>query len=239
MFSLQIKTKNKSTKDFGDLFLAQELFIPPSPLTSPTAGFPPSPFPPPTTADADSVNSTKAIPPDLDTISQHSNETNATAHTTNPGGATKEGRKKHAVWCTKFSIDGRYLAVGGKDGVVRGSLNFTPWILKVLCGRECLLISEWSTVWEVLTTPEDRQHAMNPESVASTSASTSPMSEKEREKQSTASTSRVPVASMPVFKTKPLHEFRGHEADVLDLSWSKVSQPLLISMEIVSSLSLL
>lgn len=26
-----------------------------------------------------------------------------------------------------------------------------------------------------------------------------------------------------VFKEKPVHEYRGHTADVLDLSWSKVS----------------
>lgn len=34
---------------------------------------------------------------------------------------------------------------------------------------------------------------------------------------------KVPVSVMPVFGSKPLHEFKGHEADVLDLSWSKVS----------------
>lgn len=35
---------------------------------------------------------------------------------------------------------------------------------------------------------------------------------------------RPPVTAMPVFGAKPLYEFKGHEADVLDLSWSKVSR---------------
>lgn len=56
-----------------------------------------------------------------------------------------------------------------------------------------------------------------------TPAST-PVSASARQSESSKkkATPRVPVASMPVFATKPLHEFRGHEADVLDLSWSKV-----------------
>ena len=31
--------------------------------------------------------------------------------------------------------------------------------------------------------------------------------------------------SAPVFKPKPVQEYEGHTASVLDLSWSKVSQP--------------
>lgn len=36
---------------------------------------------------------------------------------------------------------------------------------------------------------------------------------------------------MPIFKSKPLREFKGHEADVLDLSWSKNNFLLSSSMD--------
>lgn len=41
-----------------------------------------------------------------------------------PAASSSAKKKKNAVWATKFSDDGKYLAVGGKDGVVRGT--FAP-----------------------------------------------------------------------------------------------------------------
>lgn len=74
-----------------------------------------------------------------------------------------------AVWVLKFSKDGKYLAQGGQDCVLR--------------------------VWQVLG-----QHA--------------------------SSTLAVPGdhenETIKVFEDKPLHEYEGHMADILDVSWSKV-----------------
>lgn len=118
----QVKTKNKTTKDFGKLFLAQELFIPPptsglATSSSATSGLDP-PLTPTTpasyTAHGDSESFTSP-----DDASQRS-----TAEPDAPSAGGKgvggKGRKKNAVWSIKFSDDGRYLAVGGKDGIVRG-----------------------------------------------------------------------------------------------------------------------
>lgn len=93
----KVKTKNKTTKDFSKLFLAQELFISPSPSLP---------------SDTSSIHSSSGA-------SMHSNKGTEDSHTTKE--TKEEPRKKSAVWITKFSNDGRYLAVGGKDGIVRGT----------------------------------------------------------------------------------------------------------------------
>lgn len=99
--SRQVKAKGKSQKDFANLFLAQELVIS-SPSSPPRDG-------------------TDASAPVPDSASQQG-----------PGGSGGAGagadeaagaKKRKAVWAVKFSEDGRYLAVGGKDGVVRGALT--------------------------------------------------------------------------------------------------------------------
>jgi WD40 repeat protein len=87
------------------------------------------------------------------------------------------------VWATEFSQDGRYLAVGGQDRVVR--------------------------VWAVISTPEERRaHEMNEEEARETTH-----------------------LSAPVFQQKPYREYLGHQATVLDLSWSKNNFLLSSSMD--------
>ncbi|ORY82893.1 hypothetical protein BCR35DRAFT_331266 [Leucosporidium creatinivorum] len=247
----KVKTKNKSTKDFNKLFLAQELFIPPptSSLptsTSATSGLDP-PFAPTNPSSSTAHGDTESLT-SPDDASQHSNAEPDTPSAGGKGVGVK-GRKKNAVWSIKFSDDGRYLAVGGKDGVVR--------------------------VWEVLSTPSARQATQYPDSSpppsstfdsASPSASatpsssppftTSPLPSQPVSPTSTGTSAtatststparkkatsvgaadkekegKVPVAIMPVFGSKPLHEFKGHEADVLDLSWSKNNFLLSSSMD--------
>lgn len=110
---LQVKAKNKSTKDFGKLFLAQELFIP-APTPSGTTVLPSTP------TDSASTHSGRSGPaPDDASQSSLGAEDPQTQPT---------GRKKNAVWSTKFSNDGKYLAVGGKDGVVRGALSYPSFV---------------------------------------------------------------------------------------------------------------
>ncbi|GAA5995193.1 hypothetical protein JCM11641_004410, partial [Rhodosporidiobolus odoratus] len=235
----KVKAKGKSTKDFSRLFLAQELFIPPPPppLTSAsgTSGIRPT-----RSSDEDDPSTPLAA----DNASQHSR-----APTDDGGGGTSGGgvgsaperKKKNAVWAIKFSDDGKYLAVGGKDGVVR--------------------------VWEVLSSSADRNAAMYPTSTfhsqpesppatttgapesppavpgtpasfaSASTTNTTPTRKKSYTGPARTGTpgttggGRAPVSVMPVFQSKPVREFRGHEADVLDLSWSKNNFLLSSSMD--------
>ena len=112
--------------------------------------------------------------------------------------------KKPSVWAMQFSRDGKYLAAAGHDGVVR--------------------------VWQVLSTPEEREAAtsrptlprggsiLSPASDATASAPPSMPNTPSRKKSGSH------LAEVPVFSNRPLHEYHGHTADVLDLSWSKVRQ---------------
>ncbi|GAA5884077.1 hypothetical protein JCM6882_002129 [Rhodosporidiobolus microsporus] len=251
----KVKTKGKSTKDFGRLFLAQELFIPPAPPSSSSSSSPPAySFRPPTGSSASNGADPNAhahggdTPIAADSASQHSHaptEDGGGASTGGGGGGAAAagasgGKKKGAVWAIKFSDDGRYLAVGGKDGVVR--------------------------VWEVLSNPSDRQTALHPQSPVSAAAAPSapsgdspplgsstldspPLSRSsmstappptaatpkkgggDKDKDKDKEKERVPVSVLPVFAHKPVREFRGHEADVLDLSWSKNNFLLSSSMD--------
>lgn len=94
-------------------------------------------------------------------------------------GAYKHGDKEgNAIWAMEFSKDGKHLAAGGKDYVVR--------------------------VWQVISAKEDR--------LAHETEESRPGKESESVR-----------LSAPVFKTKTVREYGGHEASILDLSWSKVS----------------
>ncbi|GAA5854930.1 hypothetical protein JCM9279_000206, partial [Rhodotorula babjevae] len=193
----KVKAKGKSHKDFAHLFLAQELVI--SSSGSPVLS----------TADPTDPSSPQPQPDDSASQKSHAKSSSGAG----AGAAADEGagaKKRKAVWAVKFSEDGRFLAVGGKDGVVR--------------------------VWEVLSTPQAREAVLDPSSVPDRAFSPSP--------ESPTSVRPAPPASngkgkkvkeapftMPVFASRPVHEFKGHEADVLDLSWSKNNFLLSSSMD--------
>ncbi|KAI1419559.1 WD40-repeat-containing domain protein [Xylaria sp. FL1777] len=88
------------------------------------------------------------------------------------------------IWAVEFSQDGRFLATGGRDRVLR--------------------------VWVVIATEEDRRAYDDEEN---------------------ADTEKEERLSAPVFRSKPAREFTGHEADILDLSWSKNNFLLSSSMD--------
>lgn len=88
------------------------------------------------------------------------------------------------IWAVEFSQDGRFLATGGRDRVLR--------------------------VWAVIATPEDR---------------------KAYDDEENADTEKKEHLSAPVFHPQPAREFKGHEGDILDLSWSKNNFLLSSSMD--------
>ncbi|CAG8715984.1 9858_t:CDS:10 [Rhizophagus irregularis] len=92
-----------------------------------------------------------------------------------------------AIWTMKFSKDGKFLATGGQDTVVR--------------------------VWAVISSDEEREHFL------------------EGNGTSVYEGSKGSKLGAPVFRDKPLYEYLGHTADVLDLSWSKNDFLLSSSMD--------
>ncbi|MCJ1284011.1 hypothetical protein MMC26_003342 [Xylographa opegraphella] len=102
---------------------------------------------------------------------------------TSPAEKTKNGK---AIWAMEFSKDGKFLAAGGHDHIVR--------------------------IWGVIASEEDRLSL-------------------EREEDLNTKDGARSRLSAPVFKTIPTHEYDGHTASVLDLSWSKNNFLLSSSMD--------
>ncbi|KAI1349826.1 WD40-repeat-containing domain protein [Xylaria sp. FL0043] len=95
-----------------------------------------------------------------------------------------EGGPMGPIWAVEFSQDGRFLATGGRDRVLR--------------------------VWAVIATEEDRRTY---------------------DEEENADTEKEERLSAPVFLSKPAREFKGHEGDILDISWSKNNFLLSSSMD--------
>ncbi|KAI4201860.1 MAG: hypothetical protein LQ346_002064 [Caloplaca aetnensis] len=91
------------------------------------------------------------------------------------GDPKKDG---NAIWAMEFSTDGRYLAAGGQDNLVK--------------------------VWAVISSAEERRTH-------------------EVEEEAAGKEGEHVRLNAPVFRSKPVHEYEGHTASVLDLSWSKHS----------------
>lgn len=114
---------------------------------------------------------------------------------------------KGSILCMKFSLDGQYLASAGQDAIVR--------VWKVI-------EDERIDKFDIANDPSSLYFKMNPFSKLGSQ-------DVDKEKQSDAkklgrsADSACVIFPPKIFhlSEKPLHEFRGHSRDVLDLSWSK------------------
>ncbi|KAL4188242.1 hypothetical protein AMTRI_Chr09g22920 [Amborella trichopoda] len=113
-----------------------------------------------------------------------------------------------SIWTMKFSLDGRFLASGGEDGVVR------IWEVMESAGTELGDTLEIDRSCRYFTVNESSELV--------------PLyANKEQEGRfrglRKSSGSACVVIPHKIFKLseKPLHEFHGHTGDVLDLSWSQ------------------
>lgn len=122
--------------------------------------------------------------------------------------SSKSGSSPHAIWVTKFSLDGRFMATGSKDGTV------------------CL--------WKVIGSPAERWELdISQESRNAFKAKTllvkqqlmgsSPTESPSDDFKSDTSTPKVFSTSLyaPVFNPNPHRRFNEHTTDILDMDWSK------------------
>ncbi|GAB2221882.1 hypothetical protein Drorol1_Dr00013074 [Drosera rotundifolia] len=121
---------------------------------------------------------------------------------------------KGAILTMKFSLDGQYLASAGEDGIVR--------------------------LWQVVE--DDRLNDLDipdvdPSCLYFTMNHLSELktigSQKEKRSLRKTTDSACVVIPPNVFRLleKPIHEFRGHTGEILDLSWSKNNQLLSSSVD--------
>lgn len=206
---IRVRTRNKAKKEFGSLYLAQELHLDPR-------------HEPPASGRRLSISasrpSTSASRPSFDQASTNGSSTGHTAASTDGRSSVDEEhtprskQRRPAIWTMQFSPDGQYLAAAGQDGVVR--------------------------VWQVLQTPEQRRNAVattpglrgllrrSSTGLLSDQSGHAPCASEGATSTTTTSNRRrahstVIMPGSPIFSNEPVFEFEGHTADVLDLCWSK------------------
>lgn len=120
----------------------------------------------------------------------------------------KHTASPNAVWVTKFSLDGRYMATGSKDGTV------------------CLwkVIGSPAERWE-LDVSQESQNAFKAKSllVKQQLQGAAPSGSPKEESKSNPGTQKINTTNLyaPVFNPNPHKRFKEHLTDILDMDWSK------------------
>ncbi|KAK9379761.1 WD40-repeat-containing domain protein [Kockiozyma suomiensis] len=110
--------------------------------------------------------------------------------------------KRGAIWVLKFSKNGKYLAAGGEDRIVR--------------------------IWSVISSPAERARSEQQQQEDDDDAPVADNASLHRSRRHHRRSQRLQA---PLFQPFPIHEFAGHQSDVLDLSWSKNDFLLSSSMD--------
>ncbi|KAK8940870.1 Protein SPA1-RELATED 3 [Platanthera zijinensis] len=116
---------------------------------------------------------------------------------------------KGAILAMKFSSDGEYLASGGDDGVVRvWKVMECPWSNSI-----GISVDDPSCIYFGLTQKSELLHLFVDKEQSTDTRSL-------RRRTSDRACVVIPQELFQLSE-KPLHEFRGHSGDILDLAWSK------------------
>ncbi|KAK7358482.1 hypothetical protein VNO77_00410 [Canavalia gladiata] len=115
---------------------------------------------------------------------------------------------KGVILTMKFSLDGKYLASGGEDGIVR--------VWKVV-------EDERSSELDILDNDQSNIYFKinNFSCVAPLDVDKEKLIKTEKLKRSSNSTCVIIPPKTFRISEKPLHEFQGHSGDILDLAWSQ------------------
>lgn len=109
-----------------------------------------------------------------------------------------------AIWVMKFSPCGRLLATGGQDNVLR------IWVLKSAFNYFDDMRQKYAETNSLRVTPAPSHESLD--SIPSVSEVSS---------MELGATAETEENRKGPFKSKPLCKYRGHSADLLDISWSK------------------
>uniref|UniRef100_A0A914XFA4 WD repeat-containing protein 44 n=1 Tax=Plectus sambesii TaxID=2011161 RepID=A0A914XFA4_9BILA len=129
------------------------------------------------------------------------------------------GEHTGAVWCVKFSLCGRLLATAGQDNMVR------VWVLRNHYEYFNTMRERYNLETKRVGTLNDGllQKTMD-ELEQATQLMTDTTPREQREETASTSSERSSSTADDIwapFAAKPFCTYRGHTADVLDLSWSK------------------
>lgn len=246
---IKTKAKHKSKREFNHLFLAQELNLGPSTsATSPALSdtIHPSALPelPETPNTVDSL--TYSIPTSKSSVGRKASNA---AHSKSSKKASKQAPP--STWALKFSTDGNYLASAGQDGVIRiwqviSGSEERENMMKAMhmdvddsatdAGGSGIVIPAANSFGDQLSSPpiskKDKRNSKI--SIASTSTTQGPSSVSTPNSGNPLSNAANTSSShpfAPVFVNKPIHEWKGHTSDILDLSWSKNNFMISSSMD--------
>lgn len=134
-----------------------------------------------------------------------------------------------AIWINKFSANGKYMAVGSKDGSI--------WIWKVLSSPaerwEMDYKEEIHSAVRRKATMIQQHHTVNANLAAGGSSSNLSKRNQKLAEKNEKETAKLSAASLyaPVFQPQPYRIYREHGSSVLDLDWSRNGFLLSASMD--------